>query len=125
MTTRHHEQLEGIQISVEAGKLKEASTIGCPVGTTIEVQDLFFNTPARRKYLKTQAAETGQVSDLLSRMALARPDVKFELRLSGKTVFHSLGTTLLKMPLPASLAMKMSRACLRLITRANILPLEV
>lgn len=96
LITRHRQQLEGIEIVMEAGELKKSSPVGCPPGTSIEVQELFYNTPARRKYLKSQTAEAGQVSDLLTRLALARPNVKFELRSNGKMVFQSPGNGSIK-----------------------------
>ena len=96
LITRNKENLAGCVINVEAGKVTEKSSIGCPIGTTVEVKDLFFNTPARRKFIKSVNAETSQVSELMSRIALARPDVRLELRSGNKVLFLSPGTGLLK-----------------------------
>lgn len=96
LTTRHIQDLGGIRIIVEAGQVRENVAIGCPVGTTVEVRELFFNTPARRKYLKSPIVESGLVSELISKLILARPDVKFELRSNGKTVLQSPGCNRLK-----------------------------
>lgn len=91
LTTRNNENLAGTVINIEAGRVIERSSTGCPIGTTIEVRDIFFNTPARRKFVKSPNAETSQVSDLISRIALARPDVRFELRSGNKVLFLSPG----------------------------------
>ncbi|WP_048818160.1 DNA mismatch repair endonuclease MutL [Desulforamulus hydrothermalis] len=96
LTTRTAGELGGTAVRIEAGQIKEIAAVGCPVGTTVEVTDLFFNTPARRKFLKSVAAETGQISDLLAKLALARPDVRFELRSGNRILFVSPGSGSLK-----------------------------
>lgn len=92
LVTRTQEDLAGTEIRIEGGQVKCISPAGCPVGTTIEVQELFYNTPARRKYLKTPTNETAQISELLSKLALARPDVRIELRGGGRVLFCSPGS---------------------------------
>jgi len=69
----------GYRLRVEGGKRGEPLPAGCPVGTTVEVRDLFFNTPARRKFLKSPATELGHVCDVVNRMAVAFPVVHFRL----------------------------------------------
>ncbi|SHK71211.1 DNA mismatch repair endonuclease MutL [Desulforamulus aeronauticus] len=96
LVTRQQDEVAGTMVFVEAGEIKEVSPVGCPVGTSVEVRDLFYNTPARRKFLKTATAETSQISDLLSRIALARPDVRFELRSGARVLFFSPGTGSIK-----------------------------
>ena len=59
-----------------------------PIGTTVDVQDLYFNTPARRKFLKTEQTEFGHCAEVVRRIALSRPDVSFSLSHNGKTVDH-------------------------------------
>lgn len=82
----------GYKISLQEGQITEEGEVGMAPGTVITVQDLFYNTPARKKFLKKPAAESGQVGDLISRMILARPDIAFLLQDEGKTVIHSPGT---------------------------------
>lgn len=78
----------GHQLEVSAGQRGEVTPVGLPIGTRIDVHALFFNTPARRKFLKTERTEFNHIDQLLRRMALARPDVAFSLSHQGKTVRH-------------------------------------
>lgn len=75
---------EGFVLRIEAGVETEARAAGMPTGTQIEVRDLFFNTPARLKFQKTESTEAGNVSESLLRLALANPDVHFRLRTNGR-----------------------------------------
>jgi DNA mismatch repair protein MutL len=79
----------GTRVVVEGGALLERSAIARPRGTTIEVRDLFFNTPARRKFMRAPATEAGHVTEAVVRMALARPDVGFTLRSASRLVLGS------------------------------------
>lgn len=76
----------GAKIFVEGGKIKNVSEAGAPVGTMITVKQLFFNTPARRKFLKTDSTEFSHIADTTARIALSRPDVRFRLFHNGKMV---------------------------------------
>ncbi|MDD4868665.1 MAG: DNA mismatch repair endonuclease MutL, partial [Mycobacterium sp.] len=67
----------GTRVLVEGGSLIETATVARPRGTTVEVRDLFYNTPARRKFMRAAATEAGHVSEALTRLALARADVGF------------------------------------------------
>lgn len=96
LTTRIENDLAGTTIQIEGGHIQSVVPVGCPIGTTIEVKEIFYNTPARRKFLKSVNAETSQVSDLITRLAMARPDVRFELFSGRKMLFFSPGTGFLK-----------------------------
>ncbi|MDY6951164.1 MAG: DNA mismatch repair endonuclease MutL [Thermodesulfobacteriota bacterium] len=76
----------GTRIVVKGGTIKEVSEVGAPTGTMISVKRLFFNTPARRKYLKTEQTELGHISDTVTRMALAWPGVRFRFSHNARTV---------------------------------------
>ncbi|MBK9517129.1 MAG: DNA mismatch repair endonuclease MutL [Anaeromyxobacter sp.] len=76
----------GTRVVVEGGEVAEVAAVARPRGTTIEVRDLFFNTPARRKFMRAAPTEAGHVTEAVIRMALARPDVGFTLRSSGRLV---------------------------------------
>lgn len=86
LVTRPVEELSGTRLEVEGGKLLSAGPIGAPPGTQVTVKDLFFNTPPRRKFLKSTRTEAGAVSDLLSRFALGYPDIAFKFY-SGKRLY--------------------------------------
>ena len=75
MITKTKDARAGRRIIVEASKVLDNSSAGCPDGTTITVKDLFFNVPARLKFMKTDATESRQIADLMSRVALAYPDI--------------------------------------------------
>ncbi|MGZ7446140.1 DNA mismatch repair endonuclease MutL, partial [Paenibacillus sp. TH7-28] len=81
----------GRQIVIEGGTLKENGETAAPQGTDITVRELFYNTPARLKYMKTIQTELGHISDGLYRQALAHPNIAFTLRHNGNTLLQSPG----------------------------------
>ena len=87
VTSRTRTEASGYRLEVEGGKKGTPSAVGCPVGTTIEVRELFFNTPARRKFLKSPATELGHICDVINRMALAFTDVHFRLHHGGRILY--------------------------------------
>jgi DNA mismatch repair protein MutL len=84
LTSRTPESEEGGTIFIEGGRIGSPNPAARAPGTTVEVRDLFFNTPVRRKYLKSPAAELRQVSQLLQAYALSRPDVHISLQVDGR-----------------------------------------
>lgn len=82
--TKPEDQLEGTKITLEGGEIEEIEDIGCAVGTSIEVRGLFFNVPARKKYLKKTNTELARISEVVTRNALAYPDVEFSFEHNGK-----------------------------------------
>ena len=83
----------GCQIDIRGGVIETPGPCGCPVGTVIEVRNLFFNTPVRRKFLKTPQTERGHIVEAFTRLALANPKVHFVLRNGDKEMFDLLPTT--------------------------------
>ncbi len=92
LITRPRDQLAGYRILVEGGQIVEEGEHGCPAGTRVTVRNLFYNVPARLKYLKTNATEMAQIGDILTRLALASPDVSFRFQSGQAQVFATPGT---------------------------------
>lgn len=82
----------GREISISGGIVNNIQDVGCNVGTIIEVNDLFFNVPARQKFLKTTSREASYISDIVDRLALANPDISFKLLNNNKKVLNTYGT---------------------------------
>ena len=91
LLTREPGSQEGVSLSIEAGIVSGVSPAGCPEGTTIIVRDLFFNTPARLKFMKSDRAESSAVASTVLRCALSRPDVSIRFIRDGKMEYHTPG----------------------------------
>ena len=85
--SRTHDTPDGAEIEVVGGDVSEVTPCGCPAGTTIEVRNLFYNTPVRRKFLKKPQTELGHISEAFTRIALPSPSVHFTLRHNDRLVF--------------------------------------
>ena len=83
--------LAGTSLTLEAGRILEESEVGCPDGTTIIVRDLFFNTPARMKFMKSDTVEGSRVTAAVQMQALAHPEVAFQMLRDGKQVLSTPG----------------------------------
>ena len=81
----------GYKIVVEGGDILEKQEEGCPKGTTITVENLFFNTPVRYKFLKKDFTEAGYIEDVMTRIALVNPNIAIKLISSGKTIIQTSG----------------------------------
>ncbi len=91
MLTNTDERKLGKKVTVSDGEIQSIQDIGVKKGTIIEVSDLFFNIPARKKFLKTNATETTQISDILSRLAIVNHQVAFKYISNGKEIFKTVG----------------------------------
>ena len=89
MISRPQGAVEGHEVVVSGDRFEARGAAGCPEGTTVEVRDLFFNVPARRKFLRSTSTETGHVNEQFTRLALANPDVAFSMASNGR-VTHNL-----------------------------------
>ncbi len=91
MTTRTAASDTGLKVKNEGGRITDIQEIACPVGTTIQVNDLFYNVPVRKGFMKKAGQEASAVHDLIVQLLLSRPDVSFRYISNGKTEFHSPG----------------------------------
>ncbi len=88
--SRYFQEREGRQIEVEGGEILSLGKVGMPVGTEVEVRDLFYNLPVRRKFLRREDTERNRIRDLVREYALANPRVSFRLVSNGREVLHLL-----------------------------------
>lgn len=91
LITKTREQMFGTKYRIAGGKEEELEDTGAPDGTTFLVRQLFYNTPARRKFLKTPMTEASHVGDLMTRMALSHPDISFQFLNNGQSKLHTSG----------------------------------
>ena len=90
--TKTSDKKTGTKVILEAGKVLENKAIGAPDGTTVIVEDLFFNTPARRKFMKSNASESNKIIDLMKNIALAYPKIKIRMVSNDSVLFSTPGT---------------------------------
>jgi DNA mismatch repair protein MutL len=123
LVTRAEEESVGTRIEIAGGKLLGCDDVGVPAGTTMSVRDLFFNTPARRKFLKSETTEMAHVTALVTHYALAHPEKHFELhsathalliappvREPSERIFQIFGQATLDQLLPLAAEMELARA---------------
>lgn len=91
LITKTYGELTGTRYVIEGSKEIACEEIGAPEGTTFLVKNLFFNTPVRRKFLKTAQTEGNYIADLMERMALSHPDISFKFISNGQTKLHTSG----------------------------------
>ena len=92
LMTKTPSSIEGVSLRLEAGQIIEECEAGCPDGTTIIIRDLFYNTPARMKFMKSDTVEGSRVTAAVQMQALAHPSVAFRLIKDGKEVLSTPGT---------------------------------
>lgn len=96
LITKTRDADAGVRYCIEGGVEKKLEETAAPEGTTFLVRSLFYNTPARRKFLKTPMTEAGYISDLMERMALSHPEISFQFINNGQTKLHTSGNHNLK-----------------------------
>ncbi len=94
--TKTKDDLTGIKYAIAGGEEEDLEEIGAPSGTTFLIRNLFYNTPARKKFLKQPQTEGGYVADLMEHMALSRPDISIKFVNNGQVRFHTSGNGDLK-----------------------------
>jgi DNA mismatch repair protein MutL len=96
LATREQESLEGTEVFVEGGKVRDVRACGMAPGTAISVEQIFFNTPARLKFMKSAETEAGHVGDVVARMAVSRPEVAFSFTSDGRELLKVQRSDLLR-----------------------------
>lgn len=91
LQTRATGNIYGMYVHISGGTFREVRQTGCPVGTTFIIRDLFYNTPARYKFLKKDSTEAGYISDTISRIALGNPEISFRLTSGKALLLHTPG----------------------------------
>jgi len=112
MLTRTWEEPVGTLLVAEGGNLLKVAEAGCPPGTQVTVRDLFYNIPARKKFLKSPASEGRAVATLVERLALAHPQVKFTLYMDGRRVLYTPGRGELREALASLYGVEVAQALL-------------
>ncbi len=96
LLTREKESVSGTALTLHGGSLISETETGCPTGTTIIIRELFFNTPARLKFVKRDITEAGHVQDAVVRAAMSHPEISFRLIKDGTSALHTPGDSQLK-----------------------------
>ena len=92
LKTRVKEAISGTEVIIEGGTILRFGEAGCPAGTTIEVRDLFYNTPARKKHLKMPTTETGHISEVVNKFAMGYPHIAFQFNSNDRVVTQTPGS---------------------------------
>ena len=114
MLTREPGADLGTHVSITGGRDLDIQEAGCGIGTTIQVEDLFFNTPARKKFLKTNHTETAHINDFLVKLALSHPEIAFRLISNNKAAVSTPGNGDLKDTIRAIYGEKVAQSLLNL-----------
>ncbi|MCY3831542.1 MAG: DNA mismatch repair endonuclease MutL [Chloroflexi bacterium] len=91
IVTRRRDEPIGVSLQVEGGLVERQRSVGAPAGTVVSIENLFFNTPARLKFLKSETTEKRHIHWVVTRYAMAYPDISFALRQDGRERFRSSG----------------------------------
>lgn len=105
IVTRHTDSQMGVLLQMAGGQVIRHQSVGAPVGTVITVEQLFYNTPARLKFLKKESTEKRQIALLITRYAMAYPHIRFALEQDGREIFRSSGSGQLADVLVAALGL--------------------
>ena len=114
LVTRTEGEAAGVRLVLEGGMKRDRDVVGAPRGTVIAVEDLFFNVPARRKFLKSVTTERRLIDEFVSRYALAYPAVRFRLSHNGRITFQSTGSDNLQDVLVAVYGAEIARELLEI-----------
>ncbi|MEW6620030.1 MAG: DNA mismatch repair endonuclease MutL [bacterium] len=121
LITRPKESISGTSVKLEGGKIKEVTEIGAAIGTVIEVENLFFNTPARKKFLKTNITEIAHINDVVYQNALSHPQVSFRLIHNNQEIINVAASSDFKERILHFLGKELSQDILPIEFKSNLL----
>lgn len=124
LVTRTAAEAAGTQVRLEGGTVVQRSPIGAPPGSVVSVENLFFNVPARLKFLKSETTERSQIAALVTRYAIAYPHVRFRLAFDNRTAFQSSGNGDVREVLVGVYGVDVARALLPLGGQFEVPPAE-
>ncbi len=122
LVTRAAGEPDGTQIKMEGGAVVSRGLIGAPQGTVVSVEALFFNVPARLKFLKSEVSERGHIYNLVTRYALAYPSIRFKLNVDNRAVFQSSGNGDLREALTAVYGIEIAKQLIEIASATNAGP---
>ena len=122
--TRERGAASGATLHLDGGVPGEAEEAGCPEGTSIIVRDLFYNTPARLKFMKRDSAEAAAISGLVNHLALSHPDISFKLIKDGEETLHTPGDGALKSAVYAALGREFTLSLVEVNGRDDALAVD-
>lgn len=122
MVTRAAGEPDGAQLKMEGGAVVSRGLIGAPQGTVVSVENLFFNVPARLKFLKSEVSERGHILNLVTRYALAYPSIRFKLNVDNRAVFQSSGNGDLREALTAVYGIEIAKQLIEIASATNAGP---
>jgi len=124
ISSRPADEIAGLRLKLSGGEQGEFSEVGRPVGTSVTVRNLFFNTPARLKFLKTIPTEFGLISDTIGRIALAHPNISFSLTHPQQVVLQTSGRGDLRETIGSILGQVIARQLIQINTQQGAWHLE-
>jgi len=124
LLTKAEEDTAGSHVIVKGGKLVQSKSIGYPTGTSVTVRDLFFNTPARLKFLKSDTSEQGAIVDIIEKLAMTNTGISMKLTVNNKVVLHTPGNGDLLSVILCIYGKNMSGAMLPLEYKNDIISIE-
>jgi len=124
LKTKAEEDTSGSHIIIKGGKILENNAVGYPTGTSVTVRNLFFNTPARLKFLKSDTAEQGAIVDIVEKLALSNTGISIKLTVNNKVVLHTPGNGDLLSVILCIYGKNIAKAMLRLEHSNDIVSIE-
>ena len=124
LKTRREEDNIGICVSYRNGEFKGEESVSCPVGTIFEIRDIFFNIPARRRFLKSDTAEFSHITTEFLRVALTRNEINFKLTHNGKVIYHLTAVNNIKQRIQNVIGRELTGKLAEVNTTTNLIDIQ-